>query len=190
MAGLRDWVTVPRKLDMSPSEWGNFVSRWNAWMETLRACVTDLSTRLTALEAGGSVAYADYTPTYTGFTYSAVTARWRNNGGSIEVRFQGTVASVVSVPNGEFVTFSLPAAAHASLVGQTGSMNGSVWGVDITSDLRYEGVARFDTATVMSIRYPNYTNSASTAWHSNSPSQPHAWAVGDTINFSLSYEAA
>jgi len=174
-----DWLGFPKEGDDAP-RWG---LRANAWMNELRGCVTDLSTRVGVLEAtptGGT--WAAYTPTVTGLSMTGQTSRYTTVGKLCVVTY---LAEVVSSSN-TFVTVSLPVNAASHLVGRTG--HGQAYADDISSNLRYEGIIRFDSATTLSFRYPNFTNFATTAWHGNSPAQPHAWAGGDFLDFTLSYE--
>lgn len=118
-------------------------------------------------------AWTAYTPTLTGFPATIQAARYKQIGKTVHVMGRLTLTGG---PTG-VLRVGLPVAAHASAVD---AFLGSVVGYKSQASV---GVPRLLDATTVDF----YSHGAASEW---SAAVPWGWASGDTLRFSLTYEAA
>lgn len=148
-AELRDWITFPKARDIQV--WTDWGLRGNAWMNTLKACVSDISTRLTAAEATivelTPTDWATYTPTRTNWASSTVSsARHQTLHDTKSGAKQGSVYMYLTATGAATgtITISLPFTLATHYRNRTGW--GTAYLFDTTSTAILPGVIKVESA--------------------------------------------
>lgn len=148
---------------------------------TRRAIDATLATLRTDVDNIGM--WADWTPSVSGLTFSAESARYRQDGKTITVEYRGTISGVDGA--GTFITFTLPVAMANVVVGDILS-----WGEAVYQDVNtvWVGKPRVDSTTVMSIRPQAGDGLGTGAWRSDGTQPVVVFSSGDILSFSMTYE--
>ena len=144
---------------------------------------TDSAVTWTGTAWEGPGVWKAYTASHTNVTFSAETSRYCRIGDTIHVAFLGTVATAT----GGNMTLGLPVVPGGFYAGQIGY--GQVYATDATASLRYSGVIEIQAgASIRIYRADDGGIASGSAWDTTA-NIPFAWAAGDLVHFTLTYEA-
>ena len=142
------------------------------WPTLSRELVDDLAALFTMADT-----WTPFTPTLTGFTASAVDARYLRRGGVCTVNAKFTVAAVTGTAG-----FSAP-------VTPTADAPGVGYAYDVGS-VRYPLTLYIAAATPTIYMYMHKTDAANATLAGFTASTPFAWAPGDLIVASATFQVA
>lgn len=158
MASLKDWITFPKENDVEV--WTRWGLRGNAWLNTLKACVSAIDARLTTAESDITTAQADiteltptdwttYTPTRTNWAASTVSsARYQILHNTKTGAKQGSVymyLTATGAATGGTITISLPFTLATHYRNRTGWGTAHMFDVGGTPTI-IPGVIKVETA--------------------------------------------
>lgn len=142
---------------------------------------TDRRVRWSGSAWVGDGIFVPWTTSHTNITFSSEEARYSRIGDTIIAKFRGVVSAVSGS-----VFLSLPVAPSGDWIGSTDVGRGSVYAVDSVAGTRHVGAAKLEP-TQLTVYPADHGGTATGNFWNNT--RPHTWAAGDTIVFTIIYEA-